>query len=349
MKLPGILLALLISISLMSGQTRQQTAQKSSSVSSGFTGSGFVDYSYYLKNNSVSAEGINEFTIRRINLGYEHAFTRNVLAYAELEAGHEQAMYDYGEYIFKFKQAFVELKNLLPQMRLVMGLSPTPAVVTSERIWGYRMLDPLPLELYGFAPVVDNGIAAKGKIDPDGIVSYHVMVGNGTGTYGESNKTKRLYGSLGLSPGQGLTVEGYADFENGGNGRYVTTMKALAGVEGSGFAVGLEGTAQINHHIATAASDVTPYAASLYAWIGTGEEIRVVCRGDFFDPDYNKSSSGIRTIQAMAGIDYRPANDVHIVPNIVYTTYSNKQSGAVVPNDGITVRLSAGFSFSSLR
>ena len=314
--------------------------------SSTFSASGFADYYYHVQNPLEAEKGGNAFDLRRVNIGFEHLFSRTVNVFTQVEANSNGAS---AEYSLFMKQAYVEVKNILPQMRVVMGLSPTPAVVTSERIWGYRSLEALPLELYGMAPSVDNGIAMKGKIDPDGVISYHVMVGNGTGTLRETDKIKRLYASIGLTPMTGFTIEGYGDFENAGNERYRATFKGLIGLEENDYAFGLEGIYRINHHTVTQWYNQSPYAISIYGWGQLADAIRIVYRGDYYDDDQNNSSNGIRTVQAMAGIDYLPVPEVHLIPNVMYASYTNKNSAAPKLDNALTVRLTAAFSFSSLK
>ncbi|MGE5313356.1 MAG: hypothetical protein ACM3Q4_01530 [Acidobacteriota bacterium] len=341
-----LLFVLLLCAAAAIGQPRQ--AQKSGPVSSGIKGLAFIDYYYNVQNPVSAVEGTNAFDIRRINLGYEHTFTRTVGAYSEIEANNAD-LTSARKYSVFIKQAYVELRDVLPQMRIDLGLSPSPAVTTSERIWGYRMLQKLPLDYYGLSPTVDNGLSVKGKIDPYGVVGYHVMVGNGNGTLVETDKTKRFYGALTLAPADGLTLEGYADYENLGNERYRATFKALAGFEGEAFSIGLEGVYRINHHTLRPTYDESPYAVSVYGWFAASAPVRFVYRGDFFDPDQNASNAGRRQIEAIVGIDYMPSPTVHIVPNVMYTNYSMKASGVPDPSDAITVRLTAGIYFSSIR
>jgi hypothetical protein len=314
--------------------------------SSTFSASGFADYFYHVQHPVEAEKGANAFELRRINIGFEHLFSRTVNVFTQVEANSDGSA---AEYSLFMKQAYVEVKNILPQMRVVMGLSPTPAVVTSERIWGYRSLQALPLELYGMAPSVDNGVAMKGKIDPDGIISYHVMVGNGTGTLRETDNIKRLYASVGLTPMTGFMIEGYADFENAGNERYRSSFKGLIGLEESDYAFGLEGIYRINHHTVSQWYDQSPYAISIYGWGQAADEIRIVYRGDYYDDDQNNSRNGMRTVQATLGIDYLPVSDVHVIPNVMYTSYANKNSNAPKLDNALTVRLTAAFSFSSLK
>ncbi|HLP15331.1 MAG TPA: hypothetical protein VK470_03670 [Bacteroidota bacterium] len=347
MKALSLIVSAFVLFTPVSAQQRQAQPKKAATVTSGFKGLGFIDYYYNAQNPSPDAKGLNAFDIRRLNLGYEHSFTKNVLVYSELEAN-DGELTGTSKYSVFVKQAFVELKNILPQMRMVMGLSPTPAVVTSERLWGYRMLQKLPLDYYGLAPTVDNGIALKGKIDPYGLLSYHVMVANGTGTLVESNKMKRIYASLGLTPTPGFVLEGYGDFENLGDDRYRATFKGLVGYESSSFTAALEGVYRINHQTVRRNYNESPYAVSLYGWMQADNDVRFVYRGDYYDPDQNRTS-GIRMIEATIGIDYMPVNDVHIVPNLIYTSYTNKRSSGLKPDDAITLRLTAGFYFSSIR
>jgi hypothetical protein len=316
--------------------------------SSTYSASGFADYYNMIQSPNAAEKGTNAFELQRVDIGFEHFFSKSVNAFAQVEVNDNTAQAGTASSLF-MKQAYVEVRNILPQMRVVMGLSPTPAVVTSERIWGYRSLEMLPLEKYGMAPSVDNGIAMKGKIDPDGMVAYHVMVANGTGTLTEGDKIKRLYASMGLTPMKGFTIEGYVDFTNAGNDRYRASFKGLIGLEDVDYAFGLEGIYGINHHTLTQWYNESPYAISLYGWGQMAEKIRIVYRGDYYDDDQNNVKTGMRTIEGMLGIDYLPVPEVHIIPNVVYSTYTVKNAGAVKPDDGITVRLTAAFSFSSTK
>ncbi len=329
--------------------TQQQRAAKSAPPSlplSVLTVSAFTDYYYTVQSPNAAAAGENAFDLRRLNIGFEHRFTRTVSVFTQAEANNGETRSG-SNYSLFLKQAFVEVRNILPQMRVVMGLSPTPAVATSERIWRYRSLQKTPLEIYGMAPSVDNGIAMKGKIDPDGIVAYHVMAGNGTGTLREADKIKRLYASMGLTPLAGFTMEGYADFENAGNDRYRASFKGLIGLEAAEYAIGLEGIYRINHHTLTPWYNQSPFAVAVYGWAKASETVRIVYRGDYYDDDQNKLHFGLRTVEVTLGLDVMPVPEVHVIPNIVYTSDTNKDASLPKSDDGVTLRLTAVFGFSS--
>ncbi len=345
-KLSLLLLLMLGAAGLHAQQSVAKRAPAPAVPSTVVTAGGFAGYYYNMQNPNASLTDRNAFELRRVNLGAEHKFSRYVTAVAEIEANEAGAGGTYG---LSLRQANVEIRNILPQMRVVMGLSPTPAVVTSERIWGYRSLQTMPLEYYGMAPAVDNGIAVKGKIDPHGIVAYHVMVGNGSGTMRETNSTQKIYASLGLTPVAGFTLEGYADFESETSDRYRASFKGLVGLEETGYAVALEGIYRINHHTLTPFYDQSPFAVSLYGWVEADTDIRLVFRGDYYDDDQNKPGSGLRSFEATIGVDYIPVKGVHVIPNIGYGTYTNKNSAVPKSDDAITLRLTAAFSFTSLK
>lgn len=343
------LLVALIAVCAADLHAQQRAAAKTPAVpvpSTTVSASAFADYYYNLQSPNASLKDENAFQIRRVDLGLEHKFSRTVLVYSEIEANSEELSLNSAQLFVK--QAYVEVKNILPQMRAVLGLSPTPAVVTSERIWGYRALQKMPLERYGMATEVDNGFALKGKIDPHGVIAYHVMIGNGAGTWRESDKLKKVYASLGVSPGGGLTLEAYGDFMNEGNERYRASFKGLIGLEDKDYALGLEGIYRINHHTLTQWYDQSPYAVALYGWVGASERVRIVYRGDYFDDDQNKTTSGLRTVEATFGLDYLPVPGVHLMPNVVYTTYTNKNSAAPKLDDAVTVRMTAAFTIASV-
>jgi hypothetical protein len=96
----------------------------------------------------------------------------------------------------------------------------------------------------------------------------------------------------------------------------------------------------------------SPKSTTAKSWGSTfqiAENIRVVLRGDFFDSDFLVKDSGFREVFAVAGLDFAPAKDVHLIPNALYThrLYKKKLTTDPALNDDITVRLTFAYSFSA--
>ena len=70
---------------------------------------------------------------------------------------------------------------------------------------------------------------------------------------------------------------------------------------------------------------------------------------NLFDPDFLVKDSGTREIFAVGGLDFTPAKDVHLIPNVLYThrMYKKKLTTDPVLNDDITIRLTFAYSFSA--
>ena len=92
--------------------------------------------------------------------------------------------------------------------------------------------------------------------------------------------------------------------------------------------------------------DQTPLGMSGFIWLQIAAPLRVVLRGDYFDPDFEIKSVGAQHIYALAGLDYLPGKDIHLIPNIMYEHQLNKNSAAAAVKDAITARLTVAYTFS---
>ncbi len=58
------------------------------------------------------------------------------------------------------------------------------------------------------------GLAVQGAVGPGGEVSYHVMLGNGSGVRSDDEPGKKLLLSVGFHPLESLLFEVYADWDH---------------------------------------------------------------------------------------------------------------------------------------
>lgn len=358
MKTLYLILSVFLCVSLVTSQAKKEVkkvapalAPVSKSHVGKIWGSTFADYSYIVQARDTTSEGKNAFEFRRIYFGYDQDISEQFSARVLLEANKSDTTS--GSMKFFAKQAYVEWKNLVPMSSIYFGLSATPSIALAEKIWGYRSLEKVILDRKDFVSTTDMGIALKGKLVSDGSAGYVVMVGNGSGWKLENDKLKKFYATFNFEPMKGGVVELYADFENGSNGKSKLTGKGLVGYESPAATFGLEGFYRKvkNAALTTAGAptDLNLIGASAYTSILFADGWRAVLRGDFYDPDFAVKNTGLREIFVIAGLDYTPAKDVHVIPNVLYTHYLYKKKLRADPTlkDDITVRLTFTYSFST--
>ncbi|HEV7232292.1 MAG TPA: hypothetical protein VGO45_13235, partial [Bacteroidia bacterium] len=256
------------------------------------------------------------------------------------------------------KAANIRWKNIFPGADLVAGLASTPAVFfASEKInggsnlWTYRSVERSIADQRKLASSSDAGLLLQGHIGNKGNFGYNFMAANGSGTKPEGDKFKKLYGEVyGKFFNQHLVIDLYSDFERSKLTPYQQSkalFKALIGWQTERFTLGAEALQQLqqNASIYTEGNVVNPgspgshkdtvqavaFGLSFFAkWNLLPGKLAVFARYDYFNPDtrfsknnfYSASYSG-NTVQRFitAGIDYSPAKNVHLIPNIWCNQY----------------------------
>lgn len=306
-----------------------------------FYGSIFSDYLYVFQepqivNPAAGASGRNEFTLRRASIGYDYAFTRDVSANIEYDAASAGVL-----------QAYADVKNLAPMVDLRMGLMRNPSAETIEKIWEYRSLDAFVLERNGLLNEFDQGVLITARTNPMGSSYATLGVYNGSGTAAETNKIKKYTFTAGMWFDRYNMAELYVDYENVGFGRSTINTKAFYGMKMQRFVFGAEAFYRMNRKFA-GTKDVTPAGASLFGWFDMMNNVRGVVRADIVDNDLSNSNVGFRDIYIIAGLDYSPVPDVHLMPNVQYTKQMKKGS-TPINADIMIVRLTAGVSIPSIK
>ena len=310
----------------------------------------FSDFSYLAQSEDAVQKGTNSFAFRRIYLGYDQSISDQFSAQILLEASNADTSFT-GTMDFHVKHAYLEWKELVPSSSIFFGLSQTPSMALSEKMWGYRSLEKVILDRNGLVQTSDMGVGLKGQFASDGSVGYALMAGNGQGIRLENDKLKRFYGEFYFQPIKGGVVELYTDYENGANAESKLTGKGLLGYQSPGASIGAEGFYRTvkNGAAGTAGADSNIVGASAYTSFHIAESFRGVLRADFYDANYAVTTSGLREIFGVAGLDYEPAKDIDVIPNVLYThrLYKNKQGGDPSLTDDITVRLTVAYAFSA--
>jgi len=325
----------------ISGQVFGDYFFKVSGDSTGFTG----QYTSFRKSYQA-------FEFRRVALRYDHIISNDFSGQISVES--TDKVVTSGNYGFSVKTAYIEWKNLIPQASIIAGMSSTPTYVLAEGMWSYRAIEKNIIDFRGLAGSVDLGISVKGTFDKKNNYGYFVMIANGTGQKFENNKYKKYYGSLFAKPVKGLTIEGYSDFEPNAGDKNKITLRGFAGYQGSSFAFGVEAFQKTQKKAVSDSLDVVPFGVSAFAWVNlikktthpeNQQVLNAFARFDYFDPDSKVSEAGFIENFITAGLDYIPVKDVHIMPNIWVTSYSDKSSAKVKKDANVIARMTFNYIY----
>jgi hypothetical protein len=311
------------------------------------------------------------FEFRRIYLGYdydisEHFATQLLLAYegATFTSDGNRSVY--------IKSANLRWKNIFHNSDLVIGQMSTPTfATTSEPVWGYRSLEKTIMDLRKIGGSNDVGISLQGKLNDKGDFGYNLMIGNGSGAKPEADKYKKFYGDVYVKfIDQKIILDLGADNEWAQAKPYQknkTTYKALLAYQTKMFAIGLEAFQQVqkNNTIFTEAAPSTvkdtvnalASGVSIFARGAISKKLGYVLRYDYYNPDtkfnknnlYAASYTGVFTESlVLAGLDYTPIKNVHLMPNVWYDMYNNRNAAVnnlSIKSDDLAFRLTVHYIF----
>ena len=343
-------------------------------------GYAFGDFLYKAHTNSFNMSNTQygstpkDFTsleFRRIYLGYdydisEHFSTQLLLAYegATFTTDGNRSVY--------IKAANLRWKNIFHNSDLVIGAMPTPSYsTTSEPVWGYRSLEKTIMDMRKIGASADVGISLQGKLNDKGDFGYNLMISNGSGAKPEADKFKKFYGDVYAKfADQKIIVDLGADNEWTQAKPYQknkTTYKAFLAYQTTQFTIGAEVFQQVqkNNTVFTEAAPSTvkdtvnalASGISIFARGPISKKLGYVVRYDFYNPDskfnenniYGGSYTGVFTESLiLAGLDYTPVKNVHLIPNIWYDVYKNRNSAVnALPDKSsdLAIRLTVHYIF----
>jgi hypothetical protein len=311
------------------------------------------------------------FEFRRIYLGYdydisEHFATQLLLAYegATFTSDGNRSVY--------IKSANLRWKNIFHNSDLVIGQMSTPTfATTSEPVWGYRSLEKTIMDLRKIGGSNDVGISLQGKLNDKGDFGYNLMIGNGSGAKPEADKYKKFYGDVYVKfIDQKIILDLGADNEWAQAKPYQknkTTYKALLAYQTKMFTMGLEAFQQVqkNNTIITEAAPSTvkdtvnalASGVSIFARGTISKKLGYVLRYDYYNPDtkfnknnlYAASYTGVFIESlVLAGLDYTPIKNVHLMPNVWYDMYNNRNAAVnnlSIKSDDLAFRLTVHYIF----
>lgn len=323
------------------------------------SGVAFVDYFYNIDNVNIAKKDLSGFQFRRIFFTTDFAVAENFDSRFRLEADQgANSLTNGGSLGVMVKDAYLKWKSIFSGSDLVMGISPTPAFDASEAAWGYRSLEKTILDLDGIVSSRDFGIDLKGKLTGSGSVNYWVKIANNSGNAPETDKYKRIYGLLKFKLSDNLQATVYADYafkakkldafdkQEKSNNQLVGSV-FLGYKQKEDYSIGVEAfTRTIQNNFAKTASDAlqnqTSIGVSVWGWGALSETIKLVGRFDNFDPNMNNDVDG--TSLFMAGVDYKAAKNVNVIPNVQFFNYQAKDASGKSKKD-LTARVTLAYSF----
>jgi hypothetical protein len=290
----------------------------------------------------VIGRDLNGFQIRRIYFQADNDLSAKFSTRFRLEMD-SKALTSDGKIGVYVKAAYLQAKNVVSGGNFLFGMVQTPTFENAEDFWQYRSIEKTIADFRGIASSSDLGVAFKGYVDPDHHFGYSALLGDGTGQRPENNRYKRGYLSVPLKPIEYLTVEPYADYEGGPGKTERETYKLFAGYELKQVAIGWEIVDQIQH---TTGATREPFGFSIFARAKLVPQVLGgFARFDRWQPD-TRAADRVDTDLYIAGLDWTPIADVHIMPNVEATQYRARGLADPPPHHDLQARITFYYRWS---
>jgi len=241
------------------------------------------------------------------------------------------------------KNAYLQAKNVIPRGNFFFGEITTPTFENSEEFWQYRSVEKTIVDFRGLSPSSDLGIEMKGFVDGGHKIGYSAMVGDGPGQKPETNRYKRVYLAVPLLPIHDLRIEPYADYEWGVNGTDRALYKLFAGYELKKAAIGAELVDAVSH--SRVAPNTEPRGFSVFARMTPMPTLGGYLRLDRWQPN-KRTPNRVDTDLIIAGLDWQPYKDVHVMPNVESAQYRAQGTAVAPAHHDTQARLTFYYRFS---
>jgi hypothetical protein len=252
----------------------------------------------------------SEFELLRVYLGYEHNFSKNLYAKANLDIGnpgvgkHQMAAY--------VKNAYLRYRT--NNFNVEFGMISTTQFKVQESAWGYRYLEKSFQDEYKFNSSADLGVSAAYKISK--MLSVDVIIANGEGYKKiEADSTLRTGFGLTINPVKNFTGRVYYDFSSDINTQ--SSIATFLGYTNERISLGAEYMKQLNPGFT---ADRELNGLSFYSTVYAAPRLKFFAR---YDNLYSNTVSG-ETVDwnlledgqnFIAGLEFSPAKGVKLAPN----------------------------------
>lgn len=275
-------------------------------------------------NHDITSYGLltndqqNAFHLKRIYLTTQHDISERFSLQVTLEANANNIGTS-GNFEPYIKYAYLKWKNIIPYGDIYIGLSQSPVWARVEKLWSYWSVEKTMLDIHSLGHPCDFGLALKGKVNEKGTMAYHFMVGNGKGHKPETDQYKKFYSSIVFYPISSFFGEIVADYEKRSSTSSVKTYKVAFGFKKSNFTVGLE----MVRRYESSPTEFYRQGISLFTHKQITQQLTLLARFDHYNP--NTDDDLLSEELWILGVDYRPNEKVHIIPNVWMKTYKNDQ------------------------
>ena len=310
------------------------------------------DYYYVVDSHDVELKDSNGFQFRRIYLQYDKGLDDAFSVRLRFEMNSPDLTKEKAKLVPFVKHGYLKWKHSEWRTTTYFGLSGTPTWGVIEGIWGYRSVAKTLLDLQKIGSSTDFGVAVKGTLDEAKKISYHAMVGNGSSTSSETNQQKRAYLSLTARPADGVIVEAYGDWDNKADDKDRITVQGFLAYQQETFRVGVQAANQTRKQ-GEGEDDVNLLAGSAFGAVQMVEKkLWAFGRLDrMFDPNpdggkiaYTPYDATAASNTVIAGLDWTPIKNVHIIPNVFLVLYDDPDAGDK-PDTDIMPRLTVYYRY----
>ncbi|MEE8348663.1 MAG: porin [Acidobacteriota bacterium] len=307
----------------------------------------FGDLYWNAAGHDESLKDRNGFWFRRIYLGFDKTMAEQLdmrLRFEMNSAGDFRSNAKLEPFV---KDAYLRWK-FTDQHQTYLGLSSTPTWNVVEGFWSYRSLEKTVLDLQRMGASRDLGVAFRGSLGSEKKVRYHLMVGNGSSTRGETNKGKGTSASLGFYPNDSLIFELYSDYDQRPLQADRNTYQVFLGYKRNWGRLGI----QYAHQKRKGDSKVDLDVLSLFGFVDVSPRVTLIGRYDrMFDP--NPEGAKIPYIPFdptakfhffLAGIDWKVSEGFSLIPNVEVVRYDKREDGTR-PDTDLILRITFYYKF----
>ncbi len=309
----------------------------------------------YIDTKKNITKDLNGAQLRRAYFQLDNDLTARFATRFRLEADSKSLTSD-GKIGVAVKAAYLQAKSFLPRADFYFGILSTPTFENAEEFWQYRSIEKTIADFHGM-PSADVGAEVKGYMDPDHHVGYSAMIGDGNGQKPETDRFKKLYLSLPVRFGD-LRIEPYVDYQsvrvNTDKVKPVqadsaavnydqATYKVFAGYELRRGAVGVEVLDRVNHQGPLPNQEWR--GLSVFARGVATPALAAFARFDYWVAD-QRNPNRVDSQLWIAGLDWRPIADIHIMPNIEAAHFLAHGRGVVPGHNDVQARVTFYYKFS---
>jgi len=290
-----------------------------------FFGKVFFDYFHDFSNTEIDPGRIspagqkNGFEFTRIYFGYDRDIAENFSIRFLMDV--DNTTDDAGKKAWRpfMKNAYLAMNcKLIEGSKWYIGMIGMPFVGVPESHWGYRSLYKLPLDVMGWGNTADIGIGWKGMWQDKYQLEF--ALANGAGY---KNPEADMFKLIELRPTaylleKALTVSVFGSYEALNDSSNALIVALMAGYDHRLFRIGGEYSMRsISKGYIDDNGDVaTQSANNLSFWLHAKatDKLTLLGRYDLYEPNADVDKD--KTSALIAGLDFRPAQNVHFIPNI---------------------------------